>query len=70
MSEYSHWKFQYSYIIISNKVSKHSLLQAKLSSKLHLKMQVFYIYIYIFIYLLTAIGLSPGGSTHLHTNNI
>jgi hypothetical protein len=22
------------------------------------------------IYLLTAIGLSPGGSTHLHTNNI
>jgi hypothetical protein len=21
------------------------------------------------IYLLTAIGLSPGGSTHLHTNN-
>jgi hypothetical protein len=28
-----------------------------------------YIYTYIFIYLLTAIGLSPGGSTHLHTNN-
>jgi hypothetical protein len=23
----------------------------------------------IIIYLLTAIGLSPGGSTHLHTNN-
>jgi len=23
----------------------------------------------IMIYLLTAIGLSPGGSTHLHTNN-
>jgi hypothetical protein len=23
----------------------------------------------ILIYLLTAIGLSPGGSTHLHTNN-
>jgi hypothetical protein len=22
------------------------------------------------IYLLTVIGLSPGGSTHLHTNNI
>ena len=22
-----------------------------------------------YIYLLTAIGLSPGGSTHLHTNN-
>ena len=22
------------------------------------------------IYLLTTIGLSPGGSTHLHTNNI
>jgi hypothetical protein len=21
------------------------------------------------IYLLTAVGLSPGGSTHLHTNN-
>jgi len=28
-----------------------------------------YIYIYIYIYLLTAVGLSPGGSTHLHTNN-
>jgi len=25
--------------------------------------------IMIIIYLLTAIGLSPGGSTHLHTNN-
>jgi hypothetical protein len=25
--------------------------------------------IIIIIYLLTAIGLSPGGSTHLHTNN-
>jgi hypothetical protein len=24
---------------------------------------------YIQIYLLTAVGLSPGGSTHLHTNN-
>jgi len=23
----------------------------------------------ILLYLLTAIGLSPGGSTHLHTNN-
>jgi len=23
----------------------------------------------LMIYLLTAIGLSPGGSTHLHTNN-
>jgi hypothetical protein len=23
----------------------------------------------VFIYLLTAVGLSPGGSTHLHTNN-
>jgi len=29
---------------------------------------VYYIYI-IILYLLTAIGLSPGGSTHLHTNN-
>jgi hypothetical protein len=28
-----------------------------------------YIDILIMIYLLTAIGLSPGGSTHLHTNN-
>jgi len=28
-----------------------------------------YIFIYLFIYLLTAIGLSPGGSTHLHTND-
>jgi flagellar basal body-associated protein FliL len=27
------------------------------------------IIIIIIIYLLTAIGLSPGGSTHLHTNN-
>ena len=26
-------------------------------------------FITILIYLLTAIGLSPGGSTHLHTNN-
>jgi hypothetical protein len=25
--------------------------------------------IIIIIYLLTAVGLSPGGSTHLHTNN-
>jgi hypothetical protein len=25
--------------------------------------------LYDMIYLLTAIGLSPGGSTHLHTNN-
>jgi len=25
--------------------------------------------IYGMIYLLTAIGLSPGGSTHSHTNN-
>jgi hypothetical protein len=25
--------------------------------------------ILILIYLLTAVGLSPGGSTHLHTNN-
>ena len=25
--------------------------------------------IYDMIYLLTAVGLSPGGSTHLHTNN-
>jgi hypothetical protein len=24
---------------------------------------------YLLIYLLTAVGLSPGGSTHLHTNN-
>jgi len=24
----------------------------------------------ILIYLLTAVGLSPGGSTHLHTNNM
>jgi hypothetical protein len=29
----------------------------------------FYIIIFIIIYLLTAIGLSPVGSTHLHTNN-
>jgi ABC-type antimicrobial peptide transport system permease subunit len=29
------------------------------------KLYIFYIY----IYLLTAIGLSSGGSTHLHTNN-
>jgi hypothetical protein len=28
-----------------------------------------YLNIFYFIYLLTAIGLSPGGSTHLHTNN-
>jgi len=27
------------------------------------------LYIWYMIYLLTAIGLSPGGSTHLHTNN-
>ena len=26
-------------------------------------------FIHYVIYLLTAIGLSPGGSTHLHTNN-
>ena len=26
------------------------------------------LYIYLFIYLLTAIALSPGGSTHLFTN--
>jgi hypothetical protein len=26
-------------------------------------------YIFDMIYLLTAVGLSPGGSTHLHTNN-
>jgi hypothetical protein len=25
--------------------------------------------VYDMIYLLTAVGLSPGGSTHLHTNN-
>jgi hypothetical protein len=25
--------------------------------------------IYDMVYLLTAVGLSPGGSTHLHTNN-
>jgi len=25
--------------------------------------------IYDMIYFLTAVGLSPGGSTHLHTNN-
>jgi len=25
--------------------------------------------LYDMIYLLTAVGLSPGGSTHLHTNN-
>jgi hypothetical protein len=30
---------------------------------------LYMVYIYIFIYLLTAIELSPGGSTHLHTNN-
>jgi hypothetical protein len=24
--------------------------------------------LYLYIYLLTATGLSPGGSTHLHTN--
>jgi len=41
MSDYSHWKFQYRYIIISNEVTKHRLLQLKLSSKLHLKVQVF-----------------------------
>jgi len=41
MSEYSHWKFQYRYIVISNEVLKHRLLQVKRSSKLHLKMQVF-----------------------------
>ena len=29
----------------------------------------FFIRIWYLIYLLTAIGLSPGGSTHLHTNN-
>jgi len=28
-----------------------------------------YYFRFYFIYLLTAIGLSPGGSTHLHTNN-
>jgi hypothetical protein len=28
-----------------------------------------YLILYDMIYLLTAIGLSPGGSTHLHTNN-
>jgi hypothetical protein len=27
------------------------------------------LYVYDMIYLLTAIGLSLGGSTHLHTNN-
>jgi len=29
----------------------------------------FYCEIMILIYLLTVVGLSPGGSTHLHTNN-
>ena len=35
------------------------------------KVLSFYIYIYIdiLIYLLTAVGLSPGGSIHLHTNS-
>ena len=28
-----------------------------------------YLFIYLFIHSLTAIGLSPGSSTHLHTNN-
>jgi flagellar basal body-associated protein FliL len=37
------------------------------SSKLYLQPLVYIII--IIIYVLTAIGLSPGGSTHLHTNN-
>jgi hypothetical protein len=41
------------------------------SSMFHRKADVYilciYIYTFIYIYLLIAIGLSPGGSTHLHT---
>jgi hypothetical protein len=32
-------------------------------------LRLYLIIIIIIIYLLTAIGLSPDGSTHLHTNN-
>jgi len=51
------------------------LQNIKLNIKPRLYERIRYIYlfvhlfIYLFIYLLTAIELSPGGSTHLHTNN-
>jgi hypothetical protein len=32
------------------------------------QMDTCHVLIYDMIYILTAIGLSPGGSTHLHTN--
>jgi hypothetical protein len=43
-------------------------------AKEHATEMFFFIYcyskreIYIYTFLLTAVGLSPGGSTHLHTN--
>jgi hypothetical protein len=44
------------------------LLAASLEIREHYRVLI-YIYIYIYIFILTAIELSPGGSTHLHTNN-
>ena len=41
--------------------------QALISSEVHITNRV--LAVYDIIYLLTAIGLSPGGSAHLHTNN-
>jgi len=48
--------------VISNVSGKK--IDAKKETKFEKKERKF-----ILIYLLTAVGLSPGGSTHLHTNN-
>ena len=42
---------------------------SKLYTLLPNKMRVFYLIINDMAYLLSAIGLTPGGSTHLHTSN-
>jgi len=43
--------------------------QLSISRETEQEVQVTRSHFYDMIYLLTAIGLSPGGSTHLHTNN-
>jgi hypothetical protein len=55
----------------------HYILIIIRGTRKHVEYSSLEVYLYIWvalkmgsdIYLLTAIGLSPGGSTHLHTNN-
>jgi hypothetical protein len=60
------YKHSDEHLVLEDPGSYRSVKKTKVSFRIPLRVDR---QIVIIIYLLTAIGLSPGGSTHLHTNN-